>query len=234
MELKISIDLEASLAQALAPEKLQPILDKHITDALTSAIKDATGYRSKFSEALKEQLGATLPHGLNLGDVAKFQQVLNQAMQSAVHGANAAAVSVALAKAVEDVMPDVPPTMKLSELIEAARADFCIEKHEAFFACYEVSEYGHAHLYLDSDPNPGSSHFANSQKSSAAHRLSFTKEGVVYALRLEGTQLTPAARPVVISRFDSILMSMYVGRTTLEVDMRECDVESAASEQYDD
>lgn len=38
MELKISIDLEAALAQALAPEKLQPILDKHIIGAITSAL----------------------------------------------------------------------------------------------------------------------------------------------------------------------------------------------------
>lgn len=71
MELKVNIDLEAVVAQAVAPEKLQPILDKHITDAIASAIKDATGYRSKFREAVEAQLTEAMPHGLKIDDVAK-------------------------------------------------------------------------------------------------------------------------------------------------------------------
>lgn len=75
MDLKITLDMEVAVAAALQPEKLQPILDKHIADAITTAIRDATGYRSAFSEALKEQLTAAMPHGIRLDDVAKFQHV---------------------------------------------------------------------------------------------------------------------------------------------------------------
>ncbi|MNK89569.1 hypothetical protein D3C87_1095830 [compost metagenome] len=111
MELKISIDLEAALAQALAPEKLKPILDKHIIGAITSAIDDATGYRSTFRTALKDQLAAAMPHGIEIADVAKFQHVLNEVLRNAVHGQNAASLNTALEKAAASVMPDMPATL---------------------------------------------------------------------------------------------------------------------------
>ncbi|MNL81981.1 hypothetical protein D3C87_2092390 [compost metagenome] len=69
---------------------------------------------------------------------------------------------------------------------------------------------------------------------SARIRLGVNKEGDVYSLKLDGKDITPSSRPDVIGRFDTMLMAMYVGRTRLEIDMDEDDVESAASEQYDD
>lgn len=149
MELKISIDLEAALAQALAPEKLQPILDKHIIGAITSAIDDATGYRSTFRTALKEQLAGAMPHGIEIADVAKFQHVLNEVLCDAVHGHNATALNAALAKAAASVMPDLPATVKLSQLMEDAREGLHVEDRAAFYALFE-REYGFSHLFLDS------------------------------------------------------------------------------------
>ena len=94
MELKVTIDLEAAVAQALAPEKLQPILDKQIIGAITSAIDDATGYRSTFRTALKEQLAGAMPHGIEIADVAKFQHVLNEVLRNAVGGFEATLLSL--------------------------------------------------------------------------------------------------------------------------------------------
>lgn len=234
MEIKIELDLPAIIAQAVTAERLQPLVDKAIADALKSAINDATGYRSAFSEAVKKQLADAMPHGLAVDDVAKFQQVLNQALQGAVHGANAAAVNTALQKAVQQVMPDVPEVLKLSELMTAAREGFHKEDGQPFYALYEESEYGGGgYLYLNSDSTPGGGYGSGGGKYAASHRLDFTKEGNVYALKLQDKQITPTSRPNVISRFDSILMAMYVGRTRIEIDMDADDVESAASEQYD-
>lgn len=236
MDLNITIDIERAIAQALQPEKLQPILDKHITDAITSAIRDATGYRSTFQETLKNQLAAAMPHGLALDDVAKFQHVLNGAMNRVVQECNANAVNTALEAAVKHVAPDVPAVIKMSELIEKARDGFHKEKHEAFYAYYEPSEYGGGGwLYLDSDEQPGTSSYRSraDRKYQAEHRMGFTKEGCVYALRLDGKDITPRSLPDVIGSFDAILMAMYVGRTRLEADMDDGDVESAASAQYD-
>lgn len=238
MKIEINLDLEAALASALSPEKLSPILDKHLAQAITSAISDATGYRSPFAETLKEQLGEMLPHGLKLDDVAKFQQVLNHSLRDLVHGMNAEAVNAALRKVAAEALPEVPAVVKLSELLKEARDRFHKEEHEAFYAFWKPADYGGGWLYLDDDPRPGSSSSYRSfdredVKHNAKHRLAVTKEGEVYALRLSDRQVTPASRPDVIGHFDSILMAMYVGRTRLEIDMDDDEVESAAAEQYD-
>lgn len=237
MELKINIDLEAALGEALSAEKLGPILDKHLKEAVTSAISDATGYRSEFRKKLTEQVAAALPHGLNLDDVAKFQQVLNQTLLEVVRCANQDAVTVALEKAVKQVMPDVPPVVKMSDLVKEAREGFHKERTDAFFAYFEPSEYGGGWLYLDENEKPGDSYGRSdrdSQKYRARYRLAFNKEGSVYALHLDGKDVTPSSRPDIIGSFDAMLMAMYVGRSSLEVDIDADDVESAASEHWDD
>lgn len=232
MQFTFDLDIQAIVAQATAPEKIQPLLDKAITDAMKSAISDATGYRSQFSESLKTQLKEAMPNGLHIADIAKFQQVFNAEITKAVHGANAATVHAALAKVASNVMPDVPGRLKLSELLQMAREGFHKEKHESFFAEMEVSEYGTTYIYLDEHENPGSSY--SKGKSSASIRLSLNQEGEVYAMKFDGIDMTPAKTPTVISKFDGVLMCMYTGRTKLEVDIDDDDVKDSAKGSYDD
>lgn len=235
MELKVTIDLEAALAQALAPEKLQPILDKHIIGAITSAIDDATGYRSTFRTALKEQLAGAMPHGLHVADVAKFQHVLNEALRAAVHGQNAATINAALAEAAASVLPDVPATVKLSDLMKGVREGLHVDGHAEFFAHLEESSYGYKHLSLDSQTRKSRGYGdAPIDRFGADYQLAFTSEGECYSLRLNGNQVTPTSLPNAVGGFQATLLAMYVGRTRLEFDMRPDEVEYAASEQYDD
>ena len=241
MEIKIELDLASIIANAVSAERIQPIVDKAIDDAMKSAINEATGYRSQFRQSLETQLKEAMPHGLALDDVAKFQHILNGTMNKLTQEFNNGTIRAALDRAVKDVMPDVPQVIKMSELIKEAREGFHKEPHEAFYAYFEPSENGGGGwLYLDDSENPGNKGYGSShrsregQKYFATRQLAFTKEGDVYALRMDGKQITPTSRPDIISRFDSILMAMYVGRTKIEVDMDDDDVKSAAREQYDD
>lgn len=238
MQIAINIDIEASIAAALAPEKLAPILDKHINEAITSAVRDATGYNSEFRKGLTEQMQQALPHGLGIDDVVKFQQILNASMRNVLQGANGDTITAALNACVQDVMPDVPAELKLSELIGEARDGFHKERHEAFYAFWEPSDFGGGgNLYLDGEELPSKGYGSHSSregvKYNAGINIAVNKEGEVYALRLRGENVTPASRPTVISRFDSLLMAMYVGRTKLIVDMDDDEVDSASTEQYD-
>lgn len=226
MEIKIELNLPELVASAVSAEKIQPLLDKAISDAITSAIRDATGYNSPFSKALKQQLTDAMPHGLSIDDVAKFGYVLNAAITDAVHGANTATIQAALRQAATAALPDVPSRIKLSELLKEARDAFRKEEHEAFYAHFEPSDYGGGWLYLDDDGD-------TKEKYRADIRLAFNKEGEVYALRLDGQHITPKSMPQVIGSFEGILMSMYVGRTSLEVDLDADDVEYAAAEKFD-
>ena len=239
MEIKIELDLPGIIAKSCAAERLQPLIDKAISEALKSAIDDATGYRSEFRKTMSAQLAEALPHGLGADDVAKFQQVLNQAVTRHVHDSNAATVQTAIDKMLRAVMPDVPAVVKLSDFMKDAREGFHKERHEAFYAYWEPSPYGGGHLYLDEDEHPVRSGYGSKtydredMKYSADYCITVNKDGEVYALRLDGKDVTPKSHPDVIGSFDATLMAMYVGRTRLEIDWDDDDVRCAAESQYD-
>lgn len=226
MKLEINLNIEDAINKALTPEKLNPLLEKSVNDAIKSAIDDATGYRSEFRKALETQLKEVLPHGLGISDVAKFQHVLNTAMTKLVDAANNESVKTAMDKVVKSVMPDVPARIKMSDLIEAARDGFHKEDHESFYARYRESDWGGGRLSLDDDEDCRSEH-------AAEIRLAITKDGEVYSLTLNDEQVTPSKLPKAISHMDGLLLSMYVGRTTIEMDIDANDIESLAQSQCD-
>lgn len=226
MEIKIDLDLPALISNAVSAEKIQPLLDKAISDAIKDAINDATSYHSPFRKELATQLKEAMPHGLAIDDIAKFQHVLNSALTSAVHGENAKAIQAALAAVAQKCTPGVPESIKLTELLKEARDDFHCEQHEAFYAEFEPSDHGGGWLGLDSNENCCSRHFAEIH-------LGFNKDGTIYSLRMDGKDITPRSQPDVISRFDSLLLGMYVGRIRLELDCDENDVRYAAQAQDD-
>lgn len=50
----------------------------------------------------------------------------------------------------------------------------------------------------------------------------------MYSLKLDSQQLSPSKLPKAISSFQGLLLSMYVGRTSIEIDIDADDVEAAA------
>lgn len=233
MQFTFDIDLQGIVDKTMSPENIAPILEAAITKAFKAAVDSATGYRSEFSTKLEAQLKEALPHGLHLSDVAKFQNVLNEAVTNAVHGANAETVKAAMQKVAANALPDLPARLKLSELMEMARDGFHKEAHEAFFAELELSDYGFAYLYLDSSERPSRSNSFRSDHQAANFKLSISKDGDVFAMRYDGMEMTPSKLPTVIGKFEGVLLSLYTGRTTIEVDMDEHAVKSAAEAQYD-
>ncbi len=226
MEIKIELDLPGIISAAVAAKHIQPIVNKAIARAIESAITDVTGYRSEFVTALKTQLAAALPHGLDVADVANFQQVLNHALTETVKGTNAATVHTALVAAAKHMLPDLPARMKLSELIGMAREGLNKNEGEAFFAKLELSEYGGAWIYLDSNANLDRKHEADI-------RVGITKAGECFALKMTGRDMTPTTFHAVVSKFNGVLLAIYTGRMGLDIDMDADDVESAAGEVYD-
>ena len=227
MKLEINLDLESALNKALSPEKMGPLLDAAVNAAIKCAIEEATGYRSEFRRALESQVKSVMPSGLDLGDVAKFSHVLNARIAAVVNAANNATIQAAMDKAVKAVIPDSPATIKLSELIKAAREGFHKEGHEDFYAHYRESEYGGGWLALDSDSDCRSEHLA-------AIYLSISSDGNVYGLRMDSVPVTPASMPNPVGRLDGLLLSMYVGRTSIEMDIDADEVESLARDQRPD
>ena len=174
MELTINLDLPSIISAAVSTERLQPLVDRAIMEALKSAIDDATGYSSQFRKAVKEQLAQAMPHGLGIDDVVKFQHMFNSALAASVHTANNETIQLAMRKAMASVIPEVPTSITLSELMDEVRKGFHKDDFDEFFAELELSQYGGGWLYLDSDSSC-------TRTYSASTRLAFTKDGEVYA-----------------------------------------------------
>ena len=72
--MNIDINIEGlvadAVAAALAPEKLQPIIQANVEKAVKSAIDDNFGYRSPFIELCKESMAAVMP--TDLGDLGRY------------------------------------------------------------------------------------------------------------------------------------------------------------------
>jgi hypothetical protein len=232
MTITINLDFASIVSEAVQPERIKPLVENAIRDAINAAIQHATSYKSRFQEELIAQLSEALPHGLAIDDMSKFQHVLNAAINEAVHGQNAKTVQTALAVAAKKVMPDVPTRIKLSELIAAARAGLHVNEGEEFYAELEMNEYG-GRLFLDDDA------CKRERKWGSDIILAFTKEGEVFSLRLDGRDITsagdlflgdadPKSIPDACGRFDGLLLSMYVGRTSIEIDGDADDVETWA------
>lgn len=228
MNITIDLDLASIITAAVSTERIQPLVDKAIMEALKRAIDDSTGYRSAFSDTLKKQLAEALPHGLSIQETAKFQQVFNAAVTNSVQTANDATIQTALRKAVDQVVPNVPSTIALSEFMKAVREGFHKEEHESFFAELELSKYADGGWLSFDKQESGSSKYGSD------FRLAFNKEGEVYAMKMDGKDLTPKRTPNVISHLDGLLMSMYVGRTALVIDIDADDVSTIArgTEEY--
>lgn len=233
MEIKLELDLPGMVSQAVSAERLQPLLNDAIAKAVKSAIEAATSYNSEFRAKLEEQMKAALPHGLGADDVVKFQHVLNTAMATVVNIANNGTVAQALRKAVEDVLPNVPAVVKLSDLMKMARDGLHVYGGKPYFAKLEPTEYGTRYLYLDGDEQPGGKH-TSYPKNYAKYQLAINKEGEVYSLKLRGDQVLAHSLPDIVGSFDATLMAFYVGRSRLHIDIDSHDVEWAASAQYDD
>ena len=226
MQITIDLDLPTIISQAVSAERIQPLVDKAIAEAVGSAIRDATGYSSPFRKALETQLTQAMPHGLSIDDVAKFQLMVNTAVTETVKGANSATIQTAIAQGIKAAIPEVPERIKLSELVKEARSAFHKEEHEAFYAHYNPSEYGGGWLSLDSDESTSSEYRADI-------RIAFNSKGEAYSLKLDDRDITPKSIPDAVGRFDGLLLSLYVGRSTIDLDMDEHDIEAAAEAQYD-
>lgn len=226
-QITINLDLRSIIENAVSAERIQPLVDKAVSEAIKDAISDSTGYNSQFRKELKIQLDESMPHGIGIDDVAKFQLIFNQAVTEAVHGANAQTIHTAMQRALSGCIPNVPERIKISELLDAARSGFHKDSHESFYAFLKMSEYGGGWLYLDDDEDCRNEY-------SAEMNIAFNKEGEVYSLRFEGKEITPKSLPSAVGNFDGLLLSMYVGRTSLELDMDERDVEDAACAKNED
>lgn len=226
MEIKLNLDVNEIISSAVSTDIVKPIIEKAIKSVIENAICSATGHNSAFRKGIEQQIKEAMPCSIQIDDVAKFHQVALAELNQAVHGANSEIIKDLFKETFSRMIPNVPAQVKLSDLIKSARNNF-YNGAEGFYACLEEdSKYGGGWFSLDNDPDCRSDYLAKI-------RLGFNKDGDVFSLRLDNENITPNSRPDIISKFDATLLSMYVGKTSLIIDINADEVEELAQSQED-
>lgn len=72
MQLDINIEgiVAESVAAALSPEKLKPIIQSNVEETVRRAIESQFNYRSKFKDLLEEKMAGVMP--TDIQDVGRF------------------------------------------------------------------------------------------------------------------------------------------------------------------
>ncbi len=222
MQITIDLDIESAIKTALSHERLSPILDRAITSAVIQAVQDAVGYNAPFTKMLKAKVAEAMPCGLDLAEQTKFQHILNDAVGKSVIAAHMEAATAAIMKASQAALPGVPAEIHLSDLLKAARDHLLHSDGGDFFAqVVEGFTKGCRLIYIDEKPG--------TDRYRAAYHISISDDGSAYSVVMDRRPITPASRPDVISRFSSLLMALYVGRTRLLIDLDEDGVERIAT-----
>lgn len=219
--MELNIDIESVVAQAvaaaLAPERLQPIITKQVEKAVDSAIEEQFGYRAPFRKLLEEKMAAAMP--ARMEDLGRFSDLVLKVISARLHEAQAEAVAQAIQPKLDAMLKPLPPTMKLSELVEKLLPDLADDyrrngdSQPTIIVDRDGTIEGYWRLYIDSRDNH--------DKFSCRLQIAFDKEGKAYSLCIGDEKMEKALLIGPTFNADALLLQIYTCGITIELDQHD-------------
>lgn len=216
MQIDINIEqiVAESVAAALAPEKIQPIIQANLDKAVKDAIEDQFSYRSPFRELLKAKLAGVMP--TDIDDLARYGDLVVKSVKGMLAESQQQAIRQTIEEKLENMLKPLPASMKLSELIgkltehfaeshrreNSSRPTFIIDQPEW------VSDGG---WYLYADPNEDVS------KYGCAFKMNFRGDGTCWGVEVEDKE---TKKLIIGPAFaaDALVLNLYTGGIKIERD----------------
>lgn len=208
MQLDINIEgiVAESVAAALSPEKLQPIIQSNVEETVKRAIESQFNYRSKFKDLLEEKLAGVMP--TDIRDVGRFGDLVVKTVSGMLGDMQNQAVKQAIQDRLTEMMKPLPQSITLTELLKTItkglsesdeargedRPAIIIETTEGICA-------GYWHLYVDAEER--------TEKYSCSIRMDFDKEGKCYSLKIN--DYDPSKTLFLGSKYglEALLLNLY-------------------------
>lgn len=117
MQIDINIEqiVAESVAAALHPEKIQPIIEKNVQDAVKGAIEKQFSYSSPFKKALEEKLAGIMP--TEFEDLGRYGDLVMKTVTCLLNDRQDQAVNQTIKEKLEAMLSPFPERLSLSELI---------------------------------------------------------------------------------------------------------------------
>ena len=160
VQLDINIEgiVAASVAAALSPEKLQPIIEKNVESTVKRAIEEQFSYSSPFKKLLEEKLAGVMP--TDVQDIGRYGDLVLKTVSSYLENMQNQAVKQTIEEKLTDMLKPLPARMTLTELVKQItkafedRSDIAGEDGPSIII--EKSEgvcEGYWQLYADAEQN---------------------------------------------------------------------------------
>ncbi|KNX77203.1 hypothetical protein DA83_03180 [Pseudomonas sp. 250J] len=217
MQLDINIEgiVAASVAAALSPEKLQPIISKNVESAVNSAIQEQFNWNSPFKKLLEESLAGAMP--TKIAGLGRYGDLVLKTVSAMINDYQEQALRQTITEKLAKVLEPLPARIKLSELIDqltrafedshlrddSEAPTFIIEKGTGYSS---TSEYWH--LYADANEGV--------DKYSCQVQMAFTGKGECYSLRVGETDMKKSL--IIGSAYgaEALVLNLYTGGTKVE------------------
>ena len=120
MDIRISIDLETALQNAITaavqPDKLQALIQGRVKDAVKAAVNEATDYRSPFRKKIIEAVAAAMP--ADLDKLGRLSDAVLKILSAQVEKAQSEFITQAMAESIAELIPAARREVKLSDLVK--------------------------------------------------------------------------------------------------------------------
>ena len=219
MQLDINIEgiVADSVAAALSPEKLQPIIDKNVSSAVTSAIQEQFNWNSPFKKLLEESLAGAMP--TKIAGLGRYGDLVLKTVSAMINDYLEQALRQTITEKLAKVLEPLPARIKLSELIDqltrafedshlrdehgSEAPTFIIEKGTGYSS---TSEYWR--LYADANEGV--------DKYSCQVQMAFTGEGECYSLRVGETDMKKSLILGSAYCAEALVLNLYTGGTKVD------------------
>ncbi|MBA6096373.1 hypothetical protein H4C80_04330 [Pseudomonas juntendi] len=219
MLLDINIEgiVAESVAAALSPEKLQPIIDKNIEGAVTSAVKEQFSYNSPFKKLLEDSLAGAMPTSIK--GLGRYGDLVLKTVSSMIEDYQEQALRQTITEKLAKVLEPLPARLKLSELVDkltkafedshlrdkysSESPTFIVEKGTGYSS---TSEY----WTLYADANEGV------EKYSCQVQMAFNGDGECYSLRVGETDMKKSLILGTAYGAEALVLNLYTGGTKVE------------------
>lgn len=220
MQLDINIEgiVAESVAAALSPEKLQPIIEKNVASTVQRAIEEQFSYNSPFKKLLEEKLAGVMP--TDVRNVGRYGDLVLKTVSGYLLDMQNQTVKQSIEEKLAAMLRPMPARMPLTELVRQItkafedmsdsrgeeRPTIIIEKSEGICA-------GYWQLYADAEENK--------DKWSCSTKMMFRGDGECFDLTINEFDPKKSLFMGATYGIEALLLNLYTGG--VKIDFEEID-----------
>lgn len=232
--MNIDINIETlvadAVAAALAPERMQPIIESKLEEVVKRAIESQFSYRGDFQTMLEQKLSEVMP--TDFEGVARYGDLVSKTVNSMLIEYQHQAVNQTIKEKIEAMVKALPARMKLSELIAKLTKSFDSRSQrngsdQPTVLITKSTGTCDGYWRLDMDPENDIGQY------SCKIQMAFTNEGECYSLKIDDRDPSKSLFLGAAFGAEALVLNIYTGGVKVDFEDINTDDIYYANSDYD-